>query len=283
MTDVLINGRPDDAGGAMAISPMAISPMDRGLAYGDGVFRTLAVSGGKPEFWRRHMAKLAADCAALGIAAPDAALLAAAARMLLKAGAQAVLKIIVTRGVGGRGYKPPDAAAPTRIVLRAPWPAYAPDMATVGVALRLCETRLGLQPRLAGVKHLNRLEQVLARAEWSDPAIAEGLMQDSDGRVVEGVMSNLFVVKGGEVATPDLTRCGVAGVMRGLLLESARVADLALSEVRGADELFLTNSLIGLWPVRQFDGRAYAVGPVTRRWSAALAKLREKSRDEFPL
>jgi len=278
MTDVLINGLPGDAVGAMAVSPL-----DRGLAYGDGVFRTLAVSAGKPEFWRQHMAKLAADCAALGIVAPDAALLAADAQALLRGSGQAVLKIIVTRGVGGRGYKPPDAPTPTRIVLRAPWPAYRPEMATDGVALRLCETRLGLQPRLAGVKHLNRLEQVLARGEWTDPAIAEGLMLDSDGRVIEGVMSNLFVVKDGEVTTPDLTRCGVAGITRGLLLESARIADLTLSELRGADELFLTNSLIGLWPVRQFDGAAYEIGPVTKRWATALAKLREKSRAEFLL
>lgn len=277
MTDLLINGQPGEAVGAPAISPM-----DRGLAYGDGVFRTLAVSDGQPEFWLKHMAKLAADCAALGIPAPDPALLAAEARALLRGADRAVLKIIVTRGVGGRGYKPPEAAAPTRIVLRAPWPAYVPEMATAGVVVRLCETRLGLQPRLAGVKHLNRLEQVLARDEWSDPAIAEGLMQDSDGRVIEGVMSNLFVVKGGEVTTPDLARCGVAGVMRGLLLESARIVDLALSEVRGADELFLTNSLIGLWPVRQFDGAAYEIGPVTKRWAAALAKLRAASLEEFP-
>jgi 4-amino-4-deoxychorismate lyase len=272
MTDLLINGVPGDS----------IAALDRGLAYGDGVFRTLAVSEGKPEFWQKHMAKLAADCAALGIAAPDAAILADEARQLLQGADQAVLKITVTRGIGGRGYKPPEAAMPTRIVMRAPWPAYTPEMAAAGVAVRLCDTRLGLQPRLAGVKHLNRLEQVLARDEWSDPAISEGLMQDSDGRVIEGVMSNLFVVKDGEVTTPDLTRCGVAGVMRGLLAESARIADLTLSEVRGADELFLTNSLIGLWPVRQFDGQVFDIGPVTQRWAGVLAKLRAASRDEFP-
>jgi 4-amino-4-deoxychorismate lyase len=272
MTKLLINGAPGDA----------IGVMDRGLAYGDGVFRTLAVSEGKPEFWLKHMAKLAADCAALGIPAPDLATLAAEARQVLQGENQAVLKITVTRGAGGRGYKPPEPAVPTRIVLCAPWPAYTPEMATAGVALCLCETRLGLQPRLAGVKHLNRLEQVLARGEWSDPAIAEGLMLDSDARVIEGVMSNLFVVKDSEVVTPDLTRCGVAGVMRGLLAESARIADLTLSEVRGADELFMTNSLIGLWPVRQFDGKAYKIGPVTQRWASALAKLRAASREEFP-
>jgi 4-amino-4-deoxychorismate lyase len=277
MNELLINGASGEA-----VAAQAISPLDRGLAYGDGVFRTMAARGGKVEFWPQHMAKLAADCAQLGFAAPEEALLMDDARKLLREADQAVLKIIVTRGSGGRGYKPPDAPQPTRIVLRAPWPPYGPELAAAGVAVRLCETRLGLQPKLAGAKHLNRLEQVLARAEWSDPAIHEGLMQDSDGRVIEGVMSNLFVVKHGEVATPDLARCGVAGVTRGLLLESARVADISLEEVRDADELFLSNSLIGLWPVRRFEDKAYAVGPVTRRWAAALAKLREVSLTDFP-
>jgi len=274
MSDLLVNGE--------AVAALALSPFDRGLAYGDGVFRTMASRGGKVEFWRQHMAKLAADCAQLGFAAPDEALLMNDARKLLRDVDQAVFKIIVTRGVGGRGYKPPDAPQPLRVMMGAAWPAYGPELAESGVALRLCETRLGLQPKLAGAKHLNRLEQVLARAEWSDPAIHEGLMQDSDGRVIEGVMSNLFVVKDGEATTPDLARCGVAGVTRGLLLESARIADISLEEVRDADELFLTNSLIGVWPVRAFDGRDYAVGPVTRRWAAALAKLRADSLKDFP-
>ncbi|MFN4284247.1 MAG: aminodeoxychorismate lyase [Alphaproteobacteria bacterium] len=269
---MLIDGVPGDA----------IQIMDRGLAYGDGVFRTLAVSGGVPEFWPQHMAKLAADCARLAIPAPDAAALAADARALLAGADRAVLKFIVTRGVGGRGYKPPDAPQPTRVALRAAYPAYGPELAERGVVMRLCETRLGQQPRLAGVKHLNRLEQVLARAEWSDPEIAEGLMLDADGRAIEGVMSNLFVVKGSEVVTPDLARCGVAGMTRELLLESARIADVTLEDVRAADELFLTNSLIGVWPVRRFDGRDYPVGPVTRRWAAALEKLRQASLGAFP-
>ena len=272
MSEVLIDGAP----GA------AIHVMDRGLAYGDGVFRTLAVSGGVPEFWPQHMAKLMADCARLGIPAPDPVALAADARKLLKGADRAVLKFIVTRGVGGRGYKPPDAPQPTRVALRAPFPAYTPELAARGVVMRLCDTRLGAQPRLAGVKHLNRLEQVLARAEWSDPEIAEGLMLDADGRAIEGVMSNLFVVTGGEVATPDLSRCGVAGMTRELLLESVRVSDVTLEEVWSADELFLTNSLIGVWPVRRLDGRDYAVGPVTVRWAAALETLRKASLAEFP-
>lgn len=272
MENMLIDGAPGET----------VNALDRGLAYGDGVFRTLAVRDGKPEFWRQHMAKLAADCARLGLPAPDVAALADDARRLIGGAERAVFKIIVTRGTGGRGYKPPEPPTPTRIAMRAPWPAYDSAMAEDGVAVRLCATRLGLQPRLAGVKHLNRLEQVLARAEWSDPAVAEGLMLDADGHVVEGVMSNLFVVRGGEVATPDLSRCGVAGVTRGLLLQSARVAHLTLDDVRAADELFLTNSLIGIWPVRRLDGQDYAVGPVTRRWTEALAKLRAASLADFP-
>jgi 4-amino-4-deoxychorismate lyase len=250
----------------------------------------MAVSAGKPEFWTRHMAKLASDCSGLGIPAPDAALLAADARRLLAGQDRTVLKIIVTRGAGGRGYKPPEQPTPTRIVLLAPWPDYPAALAEQGVMVHLCDTRLGLQPKLAGIKHLNRLEQVLARNEWSDPAISEGLMCDSDGHVVEGVMSNLFVVRDGKLATPELSRCGVAGIMRGLILEAAarrridaRIADLTLDDVRSADELFLTNSLIGLWPVRAFDGQSYAVGPLTRELGETLADMRATSRMEFSI
>lgn len=282
MTDVsvLIDGAPRDS----------ISARDRGFAYGDGVFRTIAVTGGKPELWARQLAKLAADCAALGIPAPDKAALAREAALVLAGHDKAVLKIVVTRGAGGRGYKPPEPAEPTRIVMRAPWPDYSPRFSAKGVAMRLCATRLGLQPRLAGLKHLNRLEQVLARDEWSDPVISEGIMCDAEGRVVEGVMSNLFVMSDGRLLTPDLYRCGVAGVMRELVLEiaaslklEAEVTDLSLDDLRAADEVFLTNSLIGIWPVRRFEAQEWPVGPVTRRLIVEVGGARARSRSDFPL
>jgi 4-amino-4-deoxychorismate lyase len=141
---------------------------------------------------------------------------------------------------------------------------------THGVRLRLCDLRLAIQPRLAGVKHLNRLENVLAAAEWNDPEIAEGLLLDSESHVVEGTRSNLFLVSQGVLVTPKLSRCGVAGVQRGRVLAWAlqhgialQVRDVTLEEVRQADELFLTNSLIGLWPVRELEQRVWSDFPMT--------------------
>jgi len=256
-----------------------LDPGDRGLHYGDGLFETLAVADGRPRHLDRHLARLKDGLARLGIPADPAPW----TPELLSAAAQApegrgVLKLVVTRGSGGRGYAPPDAPVPRRFLFLHPWPTGVEAGRRAGVAVRWCRTRLGEQPALAGLKHLNRLEQVLARSEWRDPAIAEGLLCDGAGRVVEGTRSNLFLVRDGVLLTPRLDRCGVAGVMRGLLLETAaalglevRVTDLRPDDVEGADELFLSNSVIGLWPVRCLEGRTYpAPGPLTRRLQEAL-------------
>ncbi len=158
-------------------------------------------------------------CARLGIAAPDAAQLRAETDALLAGAAveRAVLKIILGRGPGGRGYRPPAGTRPTRILTLHPWPAGPSHPA----ALRLCATRLGINPALAGIKHLNRLEQVLARAEPEDAAFDEGVMCDTEGRIVEAVQHNLFLVWDNALYTPPVHRCGVAGIMRALVLEAA--------------------------------------------------------------
>ncbi|MEE9251480.1 MAG: aminodeoxychorismate lyase, partial [Alphaproteobacteria bacterium] len=195
-----------------------------------------------------------------------------------------VLKIIVTRGAGGRGYRPPERPVPTRILSRHPWPDYALAAWREGVVARVCTTRLATQPLLAGIKHLNRLEQVMARREWDDPVISEGLMLDTDGFVVDGTMSNLFIVAGGRLATPDLSLCGVAGVMRAVVLEAAaklevpaEVIRITLDRVRAADEVFLTNSLIGIWPVRELDGTRYRLGGLARRLAEEVEAVSARS------
>ena len=247
----LIDGVPADR----------IPVADRGLQYGDGLFETIAVVDGKPCLWDRHLARLREGCALLSIPPPPEDQLAAEALGLTRGMDRAVLKLILTRGEGGRGYRPPDPPLPRRILRRTPWPAYPDAWRSTGVRVRYCRTRLGHQPLLAGLKHLNRLEQVLARGEWNDPDIAEGLMLDLDGRVVEGTQTNLFVLQDGQLLTPALDRCGVAGVVRGLVLEAAwvlgfRVVEAALTPERlaAADALFLTSSLAGVWPVRELAG-----------------------------
>ncbi|HYQ39977.1 MAG TPA: aminotransferase class IV, partial [Pseudomonas sp.] len=161
-----------------------------------------------------------------------------------------------------------------------PPPAYPPRHRQDGIRLYPCATRLAEQPLLAGLKHLNRLEQVLARAEWQDPAYAEGLMCDRSGRVIEGVFSNLFLVKDGELLTPALERCGVAGVMRAEILARAtaagipwRIADLDYPELLAADEVLLCNSQYGIWPVVALEGRVWPVGQLTRKLQHLLADL----------
>lgn len=253
-----------------------VAALDRGLAFGDGVFRTLRVARGKPLNWACHYARLAADCAALSLETPaQKKLLAEIARV---APADATVKVIVTRGSAGRGYRIPSGP-PTRIVAAFPPPDYPPALARDGVRVRRCELVLSEQPRLAGVKTLNRLENVLARNEWSDSDVHEGLLADAAERLIEGTMSNVFVAKGGVVATPDLSRCGVIGAQRErirALLEAegieCRVRDVATGELEECDEVFLSNSLIGLWPVRRFEERRWKPGPIARRLQALIER-----------
>ena len=247
---MLINGEPGNT----------ISIRDRGLLYGDGVFRTLNVRQGRPQHWPLHYRKLQHDCAALDITCPDFEQLTAELHSLSEAHADAVFKIIVTRGMSQRGYAPAPDAVPNHIWDASPMPVYPEDWKKSGVKLSLCRLCLGHQPRLAGIKHLNRLENVLAAAELGDAA--EGILQDTEGHVIEGTRSNVFLVLKGRLITPDLSRCGVAGVQRDRVMSYAKeqgmaveVRDVELNELHAADELFLTNSVFGLWPVARFEER----------------------------
>jgi 4-amino-4-deoxychorismate lyase len=251
------------------VSGDSISAADRGLLYGDGVFRTLRVPGGQLWQWSRHYRKLHQDCAALNLPCPDAPLLQEELQRLIGSQSDGVAKVIITRGVGARGYAPASQSAPTRILSLTPFNPYPGEFYTQGVKLRVCTLRLAHQPRLAGIKHLNRLENVLAAAEWNDAGIAEGLLLDMAGNVIEGTRSNLFMVRGGVLLTPELSRCGVAGVQRERVLEWAaahgvpcRIGQFGLDESLAADELFLVNSVIGLWPVRELQDRTWSHFPV---------------------
>jgi 4-amino-4-deoxychorismate lyase len=267
---VMINGAASDC----------LSSLDRGLLYGDGVFETIAVEDGRPRFWRRHLARLEAGCMRLGIPRPEGSRLLEESLALAAGVDRGVLKIIVTRGCGGRGYRPATDAIATRIVQLHPWPDYPETCRAAGVRVRLCRQRLGCNPALAGIKHLNRLEQVIARGEWDDPGIPEGLLLDGEGRLVEGTMSNLFLIRNRILLAPELARCGVAGILRTVVMEQAarvpmqvQVKALGLDDLWGADEVFLTNSLIGIWPVAAIEGHRYPVGVLTRRLQELLADL----------
>jgi 4-amino-4-deoxychorismate lyase len=257
----------------------SLSIKDRGLAYGDGLFETIAVRAGRPPLLEYHLARLTEGCRRLGI--PLDLPLIRTELLAFSAGlGEGVAKLMVTRGEGLRGYAPPLVALPRRILQSSAFPAYPEGNWEQGVQLFPCATRLAEQPLLGGLKHLNRLEQVLARAEWQGSEFAEGLMRDQSGRVIEGVFSNLFLVRDGILVTAELSRCGVAGVMRAALLDSARaqgiaveVRDIPFEEFVQADEVFLCNSLFGIWPVRSVTGHHWPVGPLTRKLQAIARDL----------
>lgn len=268
MTRVLVNGR----------AGAAIDPLDRGLHYGDGLFETIAIVGGRPRFLDWHFERLAGGARVLGFPAPDLDALRADIAGVA-AGPRCVVKLVLTRGPGERGYRPPRDPRPTRIVAASPWPAGPPGAATTGVRVGWCRMRLARNGVLAGLKHLNRLEQVLARAEWDDDTMDEGLMQDDRGRVIAATQANLFAYVDGGWVTPRLDECGVAGVMRRAFRawcddQGIRVAErsLEVADVAAATSLVLTNALIGAWPVATLDGRALAVPPAALDFNAWLAR-----------
>ncbi|MGE1153888.1 aminodeoxychorismate lyase [Pseudomonas kitaguniensis] len=252
---------------------------DRGLAYGDGLFETIAVRGGQPVLLDRHLQRLDQGCKRLALLA-DHALIRSEVLAYAAALGDGVLKLILTRGDSLRGYGI-NPGAPVRRILQGNPPAPYPEThATDGIRLFACATRLAEQPLLAGLKHLNRLEQVIARAEWQDAEHAEGLMRDMSGRVIEGVFSNLFVVRNGLLLTADLNRCGVAGVMRAEILAQAQalgipqaVVDISLEQLQQADEVFVCNSVYGIWPVRGYAAMSWPVGPLTRKLQGIVRAL----------
>jgi 4-amino-4-deoxychorismate lyase len=255
-----------------------VDPSDRGLLYGDGLFETIAVKSGRPRFLDWHFERLGRGARALGIPLPD--------RRLLQSEVEAavtqdggVVKLVLTRGPGERGYRPPRQPRPTRIVMSLPSPSGATGAEAAGLRLGWCRTRLSRNVSLAGIKHLNRLEQVLARAEWDDDAMDEGLMRDDRGHVISATQANLILRIDGAWVTPKLDECGVDGIMLRAFREwSAARGEpvverrLAVDEVRAARSLALTNALIGARPVVSLDGRPFAPDPAIGEFNAWLER-----------
>ena len=249
---ILVNGE----------SSGSIAADDRGFCYGDGLFETILFVAGRAPLWPRHMARLAEGCARLSLPAPDAAVLAREAAQACAGLARAVVRITLTRGAAPRGYAFPRTMRVTRIVAASPAPKIPAHWYDRGIRVRVCDLRLGEQPALAGIKHLNRLEQVLARAEWNDEAIGEGLLCDAHGHVIGATSANLFALIDGRLVTPALRRCGVAGVARAeaLAQRECEMRDLLMDELLRADEVFLSNSVRGIVPVTALDDWRWPVG-----------------------
>ncbi len=252
--EYLLNGSPDEG----------VSVLDRAFAYGDGVFRTLLIRHGDPAHWDLHYSKLRNDCKRLKIDCPDELLILEDIKCLFKLGGSGVIKIIVSRGESDRGYAVPANIKSNRFVIKLPAPSYPAVNVDEGVKLFLCNIRLPKQPALAGIKHLNRLENVMARMEWSGHDFTDGLLLDENGFVIEGTMSNIFARFGNVLLTPDLSQSGVAGVTRECILTMSdalgldvKVQAFTLDQLLEADEVIICNTLFGAWQVRALSNKLW--------------------------
>lgn len=266
---VLVNGE------AQAV----LSTTDRGLAYGDGLFETIAVHEGQAPLLDLHLDRLIRSCERLALKPLNLELVREELARLA-AHDSCIIKVTLTRGENERGYRiPPKQNPVTRIVQRFELPQYPQSYKTEGVRVRLCNYRLPINPVLAGIKHLNRLDQIMARSEWADD-FEEGLMLDLEDRVVEGTMSNLFVYKDKQLFTPSLEYCGVKGVMREYILQYLKqqniqcdVRTLRLDDIRNADSMFLCNSVIGVWPIRELNRAEYVIAPLVKKIQIMVSNM----------
>jgi 4-amino-4-deoxychorismate lyase len=264
-----VNGLPSDQ----------VASVDRGLQYGDGLFETITCIDGRPCWLEWHLMRLRRGCERLGIGFHGFEALGAEIAARAEGSGRCILKLILTRGSAvRRGYRPTGDETPTRILSRHAWPAEPVTAAgsTADFPVAVSGVRLGINPQLAGLKHLNRLEQVLAQQELRGTAREEALMLSSAGHVIGGSMSNLFLADEAGLSTPSLEDCGVAGVVRELVCAAAarhgspvRIRRIEAAELRLAHEAFLTNVRWGVRSISELDGRALeqrAHAQVARGW-----------------
>ena len=254
---------------------------DRGLHYGDGLFESIGVRAGIARFLEAHLARLTSGCARLGIRFSSMAeLRAEIAAALALAPARAMLKIIVTRGSAvRRGYAPQGTESARRLLSL--WPEVAlPTPIAEGVALHRATFTLADNPALAGIKHLSRIENVIAAAEVAAAGAFDALLLDGSGHVISGAMSNVFLVRDGQVLTPRLDRCGVAGIMRSVVLRECASLGIAaldgrvtLDALLAADEAFITNARLGVVPVLRVGEHSFHMTTVARRLRAHIESL----------
>lgn len=292
MKDSSINSNPSSG---QAFEPIVavdgvigagISPQDRGFNYGDGLFETVRMVNSKGvaclPLWSLHLQRLVDSCTRLDIKLDlktlDSAIEQMKTQFVVLGVAEVVLKIVVTRGVGGRGYLPSVGQQPTLCVGIYPSASYPAENYAQGIAVHLCRQKLSVNAALAGMKHLNKLEYVLARTEWRDMSVSEALLLDQNDLVADGTFSNVFAVRSGVLVTPALEECGVAGVMRRVIVEilasrlvlAVEFARLSLDDLFSCDEVFVCNSVYGIWPVVSLLDARWPCGSVVRSLQAEL-------------
>ncbi|GGI88794.1 aminodeoxychorismate lyase [Shewanella gelidii] len=274
MDALWINGIATDIGAP------CIQANDRGLSYGDGLFATMRVSYGKILFLGSHLSRLQQSAHRLGFGwqisqQSQSAMLEAAQQY-----PNSCLKLMVSRGAGGRGYTPPEQPDLNEIISVQSIPTHYRNWQRSGIALATSSIQLGQQPRLAGIKHLNRLEQVLIKRrplpQWADDSLA----LDAKGDVIETSMANIFFIDGQSVITPVLSHSGVSGVMRQQIIEALielgfdikmtridylgdRENDTESVGLPQFQHAFITNSLLGCVDVTRIDAQYFQAHPVT--------------------
>jgi len=245
-----------------------VTASNRGLNYADGLFETLVVHKNRPRRWQAHMDRLGTGCERLGLKMPPQAVLLREVQTASAGQANVVVKIVLTRSGEARGYMPAEDGACTRIVSAHAFPDGVDELTRTGVEARICKLRLAIQPALGGIKHLNRLEHVLASAELRDSNGVEGILLDREDHVICAISANIFLIKEGRLLTPRLDRCGVRGVIRGQILYAfghrCEQRRILLDQFKEADEVFICNSVKGVIPLTAIDEQRFEIGPVTR-------------------
>ncbi len=269
MNKVLING----------LATEYVSVTDRGLHYGDGVFETIACVGNSPVFIQQHLNRMENGARKLNIPFPDRQLFLDDINCLLKGNnSNSIIKLMLTRGRGKRGYRYEEGQIPTRICMLSAWPDHIAHWRQHGIATRFCQTQVSINPQLAGIKSLNRLDSVLASSELGT-AFHEGFLSDAEGNVIEGTMSNIFSVINDALVTPDLSCCGIYGIMREQIIDVAQnnnitveTRNITRDELLSSSEIFISNSVIGVCVVKQLEQQFYNTDTMTRMISKLMDK-----------
>ncbi|WP_371189206.1 aminodeoxychorismate lyase [Thalassotalea maritima] len=224
---------------------------DRGLAFGDGVFTTARVVRGKVEYVEQHIQRLVDACQRLAL---DNVPFATVRDEINKAAVDindGCLKVIITAGESNRGYARANPIEPTVIVQTSAYPVHYHRWQNEGICLAVSQLQLGINPMLAGIKHLNRLEQVLMRNELDGLAADELVVSDVNGHVVECSSANIFWQQHGQWFTPDLSLAGVNGIIRQQLVKklNAKIVTTDVNALFNADSIFICNAILGIAPV----------------------------------
>ncbi|WDE07629.1 aminodeoxychorismate lyase [Thalassomonas viridans] len=243
-----------------------LSVNDRGFAYGDGIFTTGKISNGRLELCPRHIARLQLGCSKLQISPPDWLMLNDDIGRISARYPLAVLKIIITAGQGGRGYSRVGTGESCVIIQVHDYPEHYQAWSREGIMLGICGQKLGLNPMLSGIKHLNRLEQVFIRQELDRRSEDDLLVLNIRNEIVETSCSNVFWQADGAWFTPVLDDSGVEGLARASILASRKDVDCVratLPDLENLDAMFICNAVMGAVPVRAFDGRDLDIAPVS--------------------